>query len=328
MYFTSLINYKFSSEFSGFMQFLRFTSLEFDSMPNVIKLIMNQGSRTETLIRNNDSNFYDIATMIEMNPFKLYALFWFNIFWLIFSLIPFWIKNKSKKNKINRINEVLFFNLSIIIFMLVFWPFGFSSIAEVENIGRTSPYKIVSVISTFIFIMLMIIFIITLIKTVATTPILTDIKVQKRFNMLHIGMKRKKLSITFYPILFTKQILWIIFTVALKSSLSGWGIILFLMSLITVWAMIYLKPFELKQGNILIIFSELLQAIYYFLFVFCNSNSVMTMTAIGWIQIILILIFIFTTVILSSLTSFKNAVQKNFMEQSAEYDTKLLSISN
>ena len=101
VYFSSLINYKFSSEFMGFMQFLRFTSLEFDSMPNAIKILMNQGSRTEELIRNNDSNFYDIATTLEMNPFKLLILFIFNMLWLIFSLIPFWIKNKNRKNKIN-----------------------------------------------------------------------------------------------------------------------------------------------------------------------------------------------------------------------------------
>ena len=208
----------------------------------------------------------------------------------------------------------------MIIFMLVYCPFGFSAFAEVENIERTSPYKIVSVSATFVFIMIMIIFIVTLIKTLFALPILSDKKVQERFNMLHIGMKRKKLALTFYPIMFGKLILWIICVVAFWNSFAVMNVMLLLLCLLSGGFFIYLKPFVLKQGNILVISSEIILSIYFLCGIFSNQDSVMMMTAIGWLQIILILFFIGISVTLGIIWSFKTAVSKIFEEKKTIYE--------
>jgi hypothetical protein len=62
------------------MQFLKFSTLEIDSMPNLVtELLIDQGSRTELLIRDDSKNFYDIANMIEFNSLKLMFLLAFNL---------------------------------------------------------------------------------------------------------------------------------------------------------------------------------------------------------------------------------------------------------
>lgn len=79
IYFTSLVEYKIASNLTGFMQFLRFTRIELDSMPNIFtEYIINEGSRTEYLLRSNDMNFYEIANMIEFNNLKLLLLLIFS----------------------------------------------------------------------------------------------------------------------------------------------------------------------------------------------------------------------------------------------------------
>jgi hypothetical protein len=62
------------------MQFLKFSTLEIDSMPNLVtELLIDQGSRTELLIRDDSKNFYDIANMIEFNSLKLMFLLALNL---------------------------------------------------------------------------------------------------------------------------------------------------------------------------------------------------------------------------------------------------------
>jgi len=86
IYFTSLINFKFPPIMNGFMQFLRISRFEVDFIPNILtEYIINEGNRTEFLIRTNDMNFFKIANMIEFNSFKLILLSLFNL--IFFSLV-------------------------------------------------------------------------------------------------------------------------------------------------------------------------------------------------------------------------------------------------
>ena len=114
----------------------------------------------------------------------------------------------------------------ICIFFLMFCALGYTAFAEVENIERTSPYKIVSVSTTFLFIMVLFLFVISIVKTVQTTPIQTDDLSKSRFNMLQAGMKPKKRSLLFYPILMAKMILIMILTVILNDDYKTLGILL------------------------------------------------------------------------------------------------------
>lgn len=151
IYFTSLITFNFPPIMNGFMQFLRISRLELDSIPNIfLEYIMNEGSRTELLIRTNDMNFFKIANMIEFNSLKLILLFLFNF--IFFSFLISLLICKKRRLKIKKKLEFLVYKGFLVIFFIMFAPFGFSCFGEVENIGKTSPYKIVSSTSTFLFI--------------------------------------------------------------------------------------------------------------------------------------------------------------------------------
>mmetsp|Transcript_23438 Transcript_23438/g.26863 ORF Transcript_23438/g.26863 Transcript_23438/m.26863 type:complete len:182 (-) Transcript_23438:31-576(-) len=180
----------------------------------------------------------------------------------------------------------------MVIFMIMFNPFGFTCFAEVQNISRTSPYKIVSIITTFLIIMLMIIFIICLVKIVLISPITTDKKVQRRFNMLQAGIKPSKKHLTFYPLLFTKNILCILIVVLLKSSFKSLSILLTVLSLGTIGGLVYLKPFAQKNANLFASLSEGLLALYFFLGVFYSDDMPAINVICGWIQIIVTIAFI------------------------------------
>mmetsp|Transcript_23438 Transcript_23438/g.26862 ORF Transcript_23438/g.26862 Transcript_23438/m.26862 type:complete len:233 (-) Transcript_23438:670-1368(-) len=81
IYYLSLVDAKYAPNLSGFTQFLRFLTFEFDIMPNFFKaLFIKQGTRTEYLIRGDDTNFYKIANSLEFNSSKLIFLFFFNAF--------------------------------------------------------------------------------------------------------------------------------------------------------------------------------------------------------------------------------------------------------
>ena len=79
-YFTSLMDVKYAPNFTGFMQYLRLSTFELDSVPNIYKdVFINQGGNTEQLLRTDEKNFYIIGNMIEFNWMKLLFLFIFNI---------------------------------------------------------------------------------------------------------------------------------------------------------------------------------------------------------------------------------------------------------
>jgi len=292
IYFTSLTNVKYSTNFLGFMQFLKFTSFEFDSLPNFFtEVLINQGNRTELLIRDDEMNYYQIANMIEFNPLKLFILFIFNIIGLVALSLLICIKKPSLKLKITKFIEFMTFKAFLVMYMVMFSPFGFSCFAEVENIERTSPFKIVSVSATFLFIMIMFLFIISLSKIACASPILTDRKVQKRFNMLQIGIKRHRRSLLFFPIIFGKMIVVMITTVLLKSDEIALGSILMVIHMITGALFVYASPFQRKSSNFLAVGSETILMLYFAMYCAFDTQNAAGMSNLGWILIFLTLTF-------------------------------------
>lgn len=145
-----MIDFTLPPFLAGFMQYLRIGRLEFDAMPNVfVEYLINEGSRSEYLIRTNDMNFYDIANVVEFNSFKLIILFLYNLVFITLALMG--AMCKKKRPKIHGVMDTMRYKGFIVLFVLIFAPFGFSCIGEEQNIRKTSPYKIVSSASAFIF---------------------------------------------------------------------------------------------------------------------------------------------------------------------------------
>ena len=125
IYFTSMIDFTFAKNFQGFMQFLRFTRFELDYIPNVFtEYLINEGSRTEYLIRTNDMKFYKISNMLEFNSIKLMILFIYSLIFI--SLSSSLLCCKKRRSGIKRKLEAMTYKGFIIIFMVLFAPFGFS----------------------------------------------------------------------------------------------------------------------------------------------------------------------------------------------------------
>ena len=307
IFYTSLIDVRHSAIFLGFMQFLRVFSLELDILPNHLTNMMSQSSRTAELLTYDNNNFYKISNMIQFSSFKLFILFFFGLVCTIISIIPLCYKSKIKKKKLNRLQHFLIFNVFMCIFFLMFCTLGYTAFAEVENIERTSPYKIVSVSSTFLFIMILFLFLISIVKTIQSTPLLTDDLTKSRFNMFQAGMKRKKRSLLFYPLLMSKMVLIMILTVILNDDYKTLGILIGLICLLNLSAMAYLSPFEKIHGtkcfkghlaySLTLISESLIMLYFWFIFQYNPrrmAKSVEQMYIIGYCQICTIFLFSLT----------------------------------
>ena len=320
IYYTGLIDVTHSAIFSGFIQHLKVFTLESDMIPNFLTMMMKQSDRTSTLLTYDDLGYYKLANTIEFDSLKLLILFIFGVIWAVVELLPLCIKNKLKKKKLARINDFLVYKFFICMFIIMFCPFGYSAFAEVENIERTSPYKIVSVSATFLFIMTIFLFLVAISKVIQYTPIKTDELPKGRFNMFQAGIKNKKRSLYFYPWVMSKMILVMILTVILSTNNVTLGILLLVVNSLSSALIGYMMPFEKTamdcKGSCnltysLVLVLEILLTAYFSILVQFNDEKPNQMMIFGYLQICLVLIFCIVAAILGVMSSYKIMIEQN-----------------
>lgn len=169
-------------------------------------------------------------------------------------------------------------------------------------------------------------FVVSLIRIICSTDILNDRRVQKRFNMLQIGMMRHKRSLMFYPIIFSKMILVMIITVLLHDDEVALGALLMIVSLLTLGVIFYINSFQkssdpLAKGRnkLILIGSELILFVYFAMFCGLNTDTPAMMTNFGWIHIILTVVFSLFCLVIGVRTSYKNYFLSNFQNKEEIY---------
>lgn len=249
---------------------------------------------------------------------KIYI--WF-LYILAYFLSLIFTRNCAPERK-EKINDIFLYSGTVQLFLACMMPFGYASFIEISHLGKTLPYKLASVASSFLILAMIFFFLYsTSIVGMRAKANYYNSRFQSMYGALVNEFSCNTSCLMYYAIFSWKRFGQIVVTAVFVSSPNVQTLgIAFFQTLFLIYVLVT-RPFISAYNNVLSFFSQLfpLMITLYSLVFQASANDPQTAYNNGWGCIIILTIYCALYLVISIVAVIQSIMEHQ--EEEAKYRT-------
>jgi hypothetical protein len=309
--YTLLMSYDFPINMKNFWRYFTWVQLELNFLPNIIR----DGFMEMSQIRQGDyaENFQFLNFVADSFLVNAHLKIYLWFFYTATFVVALCLGNRCSKERRQSVMDLYLYSGTVQLFLCCMMPFGYASFIEIQQLSKTLPYKLTSVVSSFFILATLLFFMYStsIIGMRAKTNYYNP-RFQAMYSSLLSEFTCKTPALMYYAIFTWKRFGQILSTAIFISSP---GMQTFMVAAFQAIFLIYVsitRPFLSNYNNVLSFFSQLFPlmiTIYSMVFSDARNNPQAAYNS-GWGAILILSVYCLLYLVISCVAVCQSILEK------------------